>query len=287
MKNIMNTGFQSQGGVKPSNNVTFRLCELKSNLMFLLRKITNTILRHTEFISASHVTETLKRVQGNKIFKKALAFTLAETLIVMGIIGVVAALTVPNLNSSTGEKEKVAKVKKIYQNLTDAFGRAEAVYGPFDEWLNGLSTEEGKTNRIGQRITEFMKVSKDCGIAEYSSNCIVQGRSGYNYHVLLADGTGMAIRWGASDLEGKGFMVDIDGPNKGKNRDGEGYDQFFFEITNDGIIPEGCDIASTRIKERPTCWVIQMGNMDYLKANNEGKCPNGKVLDWTTNTSCK
>ena len=41
-----------------------------------------------------------------------LAFTLAETLIVMGVIGVVAALTLPNLNQSTGNKEKVAKVKK-------------------------------------------------------------------------------------------------------------------------------------------------------------------------------
>ena len=36
-----------------------------------------------------------------KFYKKTLAFTLAETLIVMGVIGVVAALTLPNLNSST------------------------------------------------------------------------------------------------------------------------------------------------------------------------------------------
>ena len=61
--------------------------------------------------------------------RKFLAFTLAETLIVMGIIGIVSALTLPNLNSSTGEKEKVAKVKKIYSNLNDALGRAVAVYG--------------------------------------------------------------------------------------------------------------------------------------------------------------
>ena len=54
--------------------------------------------------------------------KKILAFTLAETLIVMGIIGIVSALTLPNLNSSTGEKEKIAKVKKIYQNVNDALG---------------------------------------------------------------------------------------------------------------------------------------------------------------------
>lgn len=49
--------------------------------------------------------------------KRFFAFTLAETLIVMGIIGVVAALTIPNLNSSTADKEKVAKLKKYIQTL--------------------------------------------------------------------------------------------------------------------------------------------------------------------------
>ena len=67
------------------------------------------------------------------IVNKAFAFTLAETLIVMGIIGVVAALTIPNLNSSTADKEKVAKLQKIYSNLEDAFGRATAVYGPIED----------------------------------------------------------------------------------------------------------------------------------------------------------
>lgn len=36
-----------------------------------------------------------------------------------------------------------------------------------------------------------------------------------------------------------------------------------------------------------TDWVLEMGNLDYLKIDTSGKCPNGKVLDWTTNTSCK
>ena len=76
------------------------------------------------------------------IVNKAFAFTLAETLIVMGIIGVVAALTIPNLNSSTGDREKVAKVKKIYSNLNDAIGRAQAVYGPVEEWVNGKTVEQ-------------------------------------------------------------------------------------------------------------------------------------------------
>ena len=44
------------------------------------------------------------------IKKKILAFTLEETLIVMGIIGVVAALTLPNLNS----KEKARIYSGVY-----------------------------------------------------------------------------------------------------------------------------------------------------------------------------
>lgn len=40
------------------------------------------------------------------IAHKFCAFTLAETLIVMGIIGVVATLTVPNLSSSTAIRKK-------------------------------------------------------------------------------------------------------------------------------------------------------------------------------------
>jgi len=103
---------------------------------------------------------------------KKIAFTLAETLIVMGIIGVVAALTLPNLNSSTGDKEKVAKVKKIYQNLNDAFGRAEAVYGPFEEWFKNDNSNQDYAKRFATRLTEFMKISKDCGF-DTSGKCFV------------------------------------------------------------------------------------------------------------------
>ena len=38
------------------------------------------------------------------MMKQKFGFTLAEVLIVIGIIGVVAALTLPNLNHATGDK---------------------------------------------------------------------------------------------------------------------------------------------------------------------------------------
>ena len=65
----MNTGFQPWGGGKTSSRTTF---SLPVNKLF------------------HQIKSFFKRE--NKHF----AFTLAETLIVMGVIGIVAALTIPN-----------------------------------------------------------------------------------------------------------------------------------------------------------------------------------------------
>ncbi len=221
-----------------------------------------------------------------KIYKKTLAFTLAETLIVMGVIGVVAALTLPNLNQSTGNKEKVAKVKKIYQNLNDAYGRAVVVYGPFREWCNNLNAAQCD-KRTMERVTEFMKVSKDCG---NGSGCMpssiktLNGNSGGGYDggdtnvytCVLADGTGLAF-------DEIGFVeADIDGI-KGSNTWGK--DLFTFVFNPDGVDPEGFNHTDSQLKNgcfktggSCTGWVVQSDNMDYLK------CPND--LSWT-NITCK
>lgn len=84
------------------------------------------------------------------------------------------------------------------------------------------------------------------------------------------------------------IYIDIDGQNKGKNKDGN--DQFIFDVTDQGIYPEGID--EDKLKEYCfgkgycTRWVVENGNMDYLKAGSDGKCPNGVQLSWTK-TSCK
>ena len=211
--------------------------------------------------------------------KKFIAFTLAETLIVMGIIGVVAALTLPNLNSTTGEKEKVAKVKKIYSNLNDAVGRAVAVYGPYEEWfVSDGGNETLIENRGFERITEFIKVSK--------SNVS-------NHTAILADGTEVFISVTSCDssryYSGKdwcGYInVDIDGKQKGKNL--YGYDKFVFDIMGDGsVMPAGqdADNGDAPCKKVGTdlyCarWVVENDNMDYLKCFDK--------LKWGQVTSCK
>lgn len=217
--------------------------------------------------------------------KRFFAFTLAETLIVIGVIGIVSALTLPNLNSSTGDKERVAKVKKIYQNLQDAFGRAEAVYGPYSDWfVNDGNDMNAKVKRTGERISEFMKTSKDCGMGVL---CSTQGyikhlnggeyRVNYSkyYRFITSDGSAFAINPNS-------IIVDIDGPTKGTYTSGK--DVFYFDIIdNDGIFPNGynqsisdliTNLASSSFCS--TAWIINYDNADYLKLDR-GKCQNGKA----------
>ncbi|MBR1943506.1 type II secretion system protein [bacterium] len=208
---------------------------------------------------------------------KKFAFTLAETLIVMGIIGVVAALTLPNLNSSTGDKEKVVKLQKIYSNLQDALGRAEAVYGPVNEWFIKDTTTAAKTKRFAERITEFMKISKDCGSSTGCHSKSSKSLKGYTfndctgdsiYSIITADGTSICFK------EVGVIFIDIDGQNKGANTYGK--DQFIFEYNDkfdngNKIMPTGWDDNSWYTQEcfeiGTACaqWVLQNQNMDYLK----------------------
>ena len=50
---------------------------------------------------------------------------------------------------------------KVYSNLNDAFGRAEAVYGSVDEWFSGDANATAQATRAGERLSEFLKVSKN------------------------------------------------------------------------------------------------------------------------------
>ena len=212
----------------------------------------------------------------------------------MGIIGVVAALTIPNLNQSTGDREKVAKVKKVYANLEDAFGRATAVYGPFDEWFIIDGDDFSMANlRFAERMMEFLKVSKDCTIGEgcfseqpflYSGGAKVEDNywsflTGISsYMIILSDGTSLAFQ--AAGVNNPAIRIDIDGPNKGKNQAGNDiFDVFVIDGQLKSFGPEDDGNLELGSSSNFTYWVLKNGNLDYLKC--------GIDLDWDTKTSCK
>lgn len=57
------------------------------------------------------------------------AFTLAEVLVTLGIIGVVAAMTMPTLINNTGNEKYVAKLKKVQSLLGQATINAVEEHG--------------------------------------------------------------------------------------------------------------------------------------------------------------
>ena len=227
-----------------------------------------------------------------KIYKKTLAFTLAEILVVIGIIGIVAALTLPNLNQSTGNKEKIVKVKKIYQNLNHAMGRAQVVYG--------LSTSCCSPRATFERLTNYMKLSKNCGNSNYITQCMANqakygsgnssvklyGDGTDSYSAVLADGSAIRIAYGFGGIGNIVIHVDIDGNNKGTDTLGKDIFTFVVSSSTGDITPFGMyDSSCPANTAFCTSWVIENNNMDYLKVDSNGKCKT--ILNWTTNTSCK
>ncbi len=81
--------------------------------------------------------------------KKKAAFTLAEVLITLGIIGVVAAMTMPMLIAKYQKLVVETKLQVFYAQINDAFRRAHADYdGTFDDWIvkdKTYSYDENKT----------------------------------------------------------------------------------------------------------------------------------------------
>lgn len=82
------------------------------------------------------------------------AFTLAEVLITLGIIGVVAAMTMPTLIQKQQDVATVSRLEKAYSILSQAVISAQQEYGEIDFWTivdsNQESTRENfaRLNRI-------------------------------------------------------------------------------------------------------------------------------------------
>ena len=90
---------------------------------------------------------------------KQKAFTLAEVLITLGIIGVVAAMTIPTLIGKYQEKQFKTAYKKVYSELSRAFQEALV-----DQQFTRITQYEGASTEEEFNILKSkFKVSLDCG----------------------------------------------------------------------------------------------------------------------------
>ena len=92
---------------------------------------------------------------------RRVAFTLAEVLITLGIIGVVAALTIPTLMANHRKQVVVTRMQKFYTTFNQAIMLAENKYGEIEYWDNAdLFTPTGSGDWFNKYLAEFF-TSKD------------------------------------------------------------------------------------------------------------------------------
>ena len=111
-------------------------------------------------------------------FRKA-AFTLAEVLITLGIIGVVAAMTLPALVNNYKEKELATQVKKTFSNIQNAALLAQKDLGAVGD--NTFLFDV--TNTHAETAKNFAKYFNGAKVCENKSQ---KGCSQYYYKVKYA-----------------------------------------------------------------------------------------------------
>ena len=180
------------------------------------------------------------------------AFTLAEVLITLGIIGVVAVMTLPTLIQNYQKHITVNRLKVNYNILNNAVRRAEADFGEittWDELLNSYSTDyDGNKPAVKLQAASIIKkylmpylsgaqLTETKSLAQLGYKRPILNAKGSIFAPINATGPILTLKNGTvilisidisnPDAEGKKYLyglnlvIDIDGPNgyntKGKD----------------------------------------------------------------------
>lgn len=224
-----------------------------------------------------------------------IAFTLAEILITLGIIGVVAAMTIPSLIQSYKEKATVTAVKQSYSTFAQAL-KMVTIDNPDLSALTDSSLSAKENSQIMfNEISKHIKKVKSCDVDKKCmgntyylnlNNEKVSNWDTYNNLVtgVLANGTSFWILSLPASISGEETYagqigIDING-NKRPNK--FGVDFFWFTFNKNGELFAGrgegtggiygnCELSpsNSNWSNGYGCseWIITHGNMDYLKRN--------------------
>lgn len=166
------------------------------------------------------------------------AFTLAEVLITMAVIGIVAALTIPSLIQNHKKQEYSSKLKKFYSTMQNAIRLSELDNGQSSSWevlgfvynddesKDWNTTEENNYKFFMKYLANYLKYNKIERGSVVDGGC-PEEECGNNWHdgeklinpmkVYLADGTTMI--WGNGAVIDLIFDVNGDLPPNIEGRD--------------------------------------------------------------------
>ena len=192
------------------------------------------------------------------VMKKA--FTLAEVLVTLMIIGVIAAMTIPGLRKNAEMRELAAGCKKAYASLYQAVDLTQNEIGPVRQW---------RWNDPDSFLTELkthMNIMEDCKTKNCLDNNTYYAQSGSSgswslanaRYIKMADGSQIVFYTCTGSVKGPcgvesykqdpadtvyaSFFYDVNGPKKPNTF---GYDIFLFNLTKNGILsPAGSHDSS-------------------------------------------
>ena len=181
--------------------------------------------------------------------RKHAGFTLAEVLITLGIIGVVAAMTIPTLMSNTGKSEFKTAYKKIISAVNQAVTMSVAIdYLDFGDAYSGTANTES-IYRILQNKMQIAKTETSTSNPEIERMFKASGNS--NYTIFFADGMVLSYPKNAANCTNQmanerrtvcAGIVDVNGtknPNKLSHCQWSSSEGTGSTITNDTTVTGG------------------------------------------------
>ncbi len=159
------------------------------------------------------------------------AFTLAEVLITLGIIGVVAAMTLPSLVQNYRKSVVENKLKSEYSLISNAIRMSEAKNGSSEDWAtcDEDNSFECTKSFFDTYLAPELKTVKICGNDNkeecWTEPVSLSGKKGYlsplidmGLTAILSNGTSLYMWAGGQNSKTAHLQIwfDIDGPTKGK-----------------------------------------------------------------------
>ena len=181
---------------------------------------------------------------------KRCAFTLAEVLITLGIIGVVAAITMPNLIKKYQQTVAINQLKKVYTELNQAIKYSEAEFGEIENW--DFNSNMNSIDFFNKYFSRYIKVKHD-EIGTKTTYYRLSGDIENNYRPInnksynITTNTGYKIMMSNSKVGNSlGFCIDINGDKK-PNVFGKDVFVFFFRKSSKTILPFAWDDSNDNI----------------------------------------
>ena len=166
----------------------------------IAQQVRDDKLRHPELVSGSKAVMNLTTYPIYNPSRPSLekgrrvAFTLAEVLITLGIIGVVASLTLPSVITNYQKKRTVNKLKSTYSILCNAIQMAKVDYGDdINQWElpDGIDKKASSDYFSEKYLIPYLKIAKDCN--PYVANECLPTNMQYNRTFILTNGAIISV----------------------------------------------------------------------------------------------